>query len=348
MRKIIFAIIIVLGVIFVYLNRTEVQEIIETIQQGDLRYIGIAFGVEFLWLLTVAASFWFVYRALGLDEKFKKLVQLTVGANFVNVVAPSVGVGGLAVFISEAKRRGYSSARVTVAGAVVVMFDYMGFIFVLAMGLVVLVRRNNLNTPEITASIIMVILAVLWGSFLYLGMKSEQSLGRFLAWMARQVNRVLRPFLRREYLSEARAYSFASDTSEGLFILRQHPSNLMIPGILGLMSKLLLVLILYLVFLAFNVPYSPGTIVAGFSIGYLFWIVSPTPAGIGFVEGAMALGLTSLNVPLGAATVLALAYRGITFWIPMLFGALTLRWLARDEKSKEPESEGRQNLDKNA
>lgn len=159
MRKIIFAIIIILGVVFVYLNRAEVQAIVDTIQQGDLRYIGIAFGIEFLWLLNVAASFWFVYRALGLQEKFNKLVQLTVGANFVNVVAPSVGVGGLAVFISEARRRGYSFARVTVAGAVVVLFDYMGFIFVLAMGLVVLFRRNNLNPPELTASAIMVILA---------------------------------------------------------------------------------------------------------------------------------------------------------------------------------------------
>jgi hypothetical protein len=87
------------------------------------------------------------------------------------------------------------------------------------------------------------------------------------------------------------------------------------------------VVILALVFLAFNVPFSPGTIIAGFSIGYLFWIVSPTPAGIGFVEGGLALALTTLNVSLGAAAVITLAFRGITFWIPLLFGMIAFRVL---------------------
>ena len=88
-----------------------------------------------------------------------------------------------------------------------------------------------------------------------------------------------------------------------------------------------LLLILAVIFLAFNVPFSFGTIVAGFSLGYLFWIISPTPSGIGFVEGALTLGLTSMNVPLGAAAVIALAYRGVTFWFPMLIGMLAFRWL---------------------
>jgi uncharacterized membrane protein YbhN (UPF0104 family) len=64
----------------------------------------------------------------------------------------------------------------------------------------------------------------------------------------------------------------------------------------------------------------------------MFMIVSPTPAGIGVVEGALTLGLHSLNVSLGNAALVALAYRGITFWIPLLFGMLSLRWLGRAEK----------------
>jgi uncharacterized membrane protein YbhN (UPF0104 family) len=75
-------------------------------------------------------------------------------------------------------------------------------------------------------------------------------------------------------------------------------------------------------------------LIAGFSIGYLFLIVSPTPAGIGFVEGALTLGLRSLHVPLGDATVVALAYRGLTLWIPLFFGMLAFRWLSRGENVK--------------
>ena len=36
-------------------------------------------------------------------------------------------------------------------------------------------------------------------------MKSDRALGKALAFMARGINRILRPFLHREYLSEHRA-----------------------------------------------------------------------------------------------------------------------------------------------
>jgi glycosyltransferase 2 family protein len=50
-------------------------------------------------------------------------------------------------------------------------------------------------------------------------------------------------------------------------------------------------LVLVCAFLSFKVQFSTGTIVAGFSMAYLFLIVSPTPSGIGIVEGLMPLAL---------------------------------------------------------
>jgi uncharacterized protein (TIRG00374 family) len=104
----------------------------------------------------------------------------------------------------------------------------------------------------------------------------------------------------------------------------------LIPAGLALSNKLLLVGILLLMFLSFNVTFSIGTLIAGFSIGYLFFVVSPTPSGIGFVEGALTLALVSLYVPVSKAAAVALAYRGITFWIPLLIGMLAFRFVSRD------------------
>ena len=334
MRKFIFAIAILIGIVFVLVNIAEVQSIVDTLKKGDLRFLLLALGVEVLWMLNVAASYRYVYKALGLDERTGRLIMMAAAANFVNVIAPSGGVGGMGVFISEARRNRYSSAKVTVAGALVVMFDYLGFLSVLGLGFVVLFRRNNINSVELFASVFLLLIAIVWGTMLYLGMRSEQTFGRILAKLVGIANGALRPFIRREYLSEERAYAFAHDASAGLILLRQKPINLIIPAFLGLTSKLLLMLILLLLFLAFQVSFSAGTIVAGFSMGYLFYIVSPTPSGIGFMEGALTLGLSSLNVPIGAAAVIALAYRGITFWLPLLVGMLAFRWLGR-KKSVE-------------
>jgi uncharacterized protein (TIRG00374 family) len=332
MRKLIIPIILLLGLVFIFINIAEVQEIVETLQRGELGFIILAFGIQLLWTLNVAASYHTVYRAVGLDEKLAKLYVLVLGANFLNVIAPSGGVGGIAVFISEARRRGYSSARVTVSGALVVLFDYIAFLFVLFLGLVVLFRRNNLTMTEIIPSIILLLVALVLGTLIYLGIHSESALAKALAWMAHRVNRFLWFFIHREYLSEQRAYSFAHEAADGLSRLRQKPRDLLAPFALGLSSKALLIFILCLVMVAFKIPFSVGTLIGGFSIAYLFLIVSPTPAGIGVVEGAMTLGLTSLNIPLGAATVVTLAYRGITFWAPLLFGFIAIRWLDRKEK----------------
>jgi uncharacterized protein (TIRG00374 family) len=82
-------------------------------------------------------------------------------------------------------------------------------------------------------------------------------------------------------------------------------------------------------FLCFEVPFTVGTIIGGFSISYLFLIVSPTPSGIGIVEGVMPLALSSLNVPWSQAVIITLAYRGITFWLPLGVGAVAFRTLNR-------------------
>jgi uncharacterized membrane protein YbhN (UPF0104 family) len=58
-------------------------------------------------------------------------------------------------------------------------------------------------------------------------------------------------------------------------------------------------------------------------------IISPTPAGIGVVEGALTLALTSMYISLEDAAVITLSYRGITFWIPMLVGMISLRALEK-------------------
>ena len=98
------------------------------------------------------------------------------------------------------------------------------------------------------------------------------------------------------------------------------------------MGKVLMMLVLMVSFLSFQVPFTPGTIIGGFSISYLFLIVSPTPSGIGIVEGIMPLALTSLRVPWSQAVIITLAYRGITFWFPLGVGAIAFRMLNRIKK----------------
>jgi uncharacterized protein (TIRG00374 family) len=68
-------------------------------------------------------------------------------------------------------------------------------------------------------------------------------------------------------------------------------------------------------------------LIAGFSLGYLFFVISPTPSGIGIVEGLMPVALASLRVDWSEAVVITLTYRTITFWVPFGLGAWAFRSL---------------------
>jgi uncharacterized protein (TIRG00374 family) len=277
--------------------------------------------------LIAGLTYLSLYRLLGMDGTIFKMSMMSAAANFVNIIAPSAGMGGMAVFISDANRNGQSPGKVTVISILFVFIDYIAFMIVLTLGLIILFRRNDLHPTEIAASSVILAIALGLGFLLFLGSRSATALGNALAWMARLINRVVKPFIHREYLSEARAYEFANEMATDLKSLPEKYRSLIKPVLYALANKSLMMCVLMASFFSFQVPFTAGTIIGGFSIAYLFLIVSPTPSGIGIVEGIMPLALTSLRVPWSEAVIITLAYRGVTFWLPLGVGAIAFRIL---------------------
>jgi glycosyltransferase 2 family protein len=319
---------------FVYLSFGEIESILETLQRGNLWFILLAFLIQCGWFLVSGLTYLSIYRLLGMDGTVYKFSLMSAAANFVNTVAPSAGMGGIAIFISDANRNHQSPGKATVASMLNLFLDYLAFLVVLTLGLIVLFRRNDLDPSEIAASSIIFVIAISLGSLLYLGSKSAKALGGTLAWMARLVNRVTRPFIQRDYLNETRAYEFANEMAIGLKSLPGQKSSLIKPMLYAFANKVLMMCILMACFLSFRVPFTAGTIIGGFSIAYLFLIVSPTPSGIGIVEGIMPLALSSLRIPWSQAIIITLAYRGVTFWFPLAAGAFAFRTLQREPLKK--------------
>lgn len=329
MRKIIFIVVLFLGASFVYLSFGELQTILQTLKMGNFWFVLLALLIQCGWFLIAGLTYQALYKVLGLKSAVYQLSTMFAAANFVNIVAPSVGMGGMAVFISNATRNGQSPGKVTIANMLYIFIDYIAFLCVLTLGLIILSRRNDLHGTELAASAIMFAIAAALGFLLYLGSRSAEALGNTLAWMARFVNRIVKPFIHREYLSEARAHHFAHEMATDLKSLPGNYRNLMKPLLYAFTNKTIMMCVLAASFLAFQVPFTVGTIIGGFAISYLFLIVSPTPSGIGIVEGVMPLALSSLRVEWSQAVIITLAYRGITFWFPLGIGALALRSLNR-------------------
>jgi uncharacterized protein (TIRG00374 family) len=54
-----------------------------------------------------------------------------------------------------------------------------------------------------------------------------------------------------------------------------------------------------------------------------------TPGGLGFVEAGLTATLTVSGVPGAAATTATLAYRLVSYWLPLLAGGIAYVWFAR-------------------
>ncbi|HEY5269681.1 MAG TPA: hypothetical protein VII97_05050, partial [Anaerolineales bacterium] len=105
MRKIVIVIVVLLGIAFVVFSLTELKNISDTLKHSNWRFLAVALFFECLWLYNVAITFGILYRLVGLHEDKKRLLLVSTAATFVNVVMPTAGIGGMAVFMDDAKRR---------------------------------------------------------------------------------------------------------------------------------------------------------------------------------------------------------------------------------------------------
>jgi len=338
MRRIILVIILFLAAAFIISRFTELQNILDTLRNSNPFFLLIAFLFEIICLYNTSATFSALYRLVGLTENRWPMFLMTTAANFVNVIMPSAGVGGIAVFLDAARRHKIPTGRVMVVGVLYLVYEYAALFCILTLGFIVLIRRHDLNAVELIAAGFLILVALADGTILVLGSKSSEQLGKLLARLSRLANHILKPFLHREYIHIESAYKFSRDVAEGIATIRGSPKNLIWPFLFTLNNKALLLCVLAFTFLALNTPFTVGTLVGGFSISYLFFYASPTPSGVGIVEGVLPVTLHTLRVPYTNAVLITLAFRGVTVWFVLILGAIAFRLLHRQTKGKSEES----------
>jgi uncharacterized membrane protein YbhN (UPF0104 family)/membrane-associated phospholipid phosphatase len=81
---------------------------------------------------------------------------------------------------------------------------------------------------------------------------------------------------------------------------------------------------------AFDAQVPLASTVAVYLAGAAVASVSPTPGGLGAMEAALVAGLTAVGAPIGPAVAGVLAFRLLTFWLPILPGWLAYRALRAD------------------
>jgi len=316
-------IVITLTVLFLWalVSRfTELEQLKNTLQQGQWTLILAALVSQAVYFIVFTASYQSAFATLDIQTRTRDLIPVTLGALFVNMVVPAGVAGGSALFAQELARRDKPATRTATGVLLQLIADFTAFAFILIPGLIYLSFEHDLKPYEVVAAILLLLMTVGLSGILLLGIWKPDGLHGLFNFFQVTVNRVSRKLRRSTIFAEDWAQRNAKEFSQASLAVAGHPSRLMRTIGAALLAHLLDIATLYILFRAFNQPIGLGTLVAGYAVGILFWIVSITPQGIGVVEGVMALTFTSLGISGTVAATVVLAFRGLTFWIPMLLG----------------------------
>jgi uncharacterized protein (TIRG00374 family) len=333
----------VIAFVWVVASRfTEVERLFETLVSGQWHWIFLAALFQVIYYIVYAGLYQSSFECVDVHSRIAELLPVTFAALFVNVAAPFAGASGAALFVDDAARRGQSAARTTV-GMLVVQVVYLStFLLLLFAGLAYLFVQHDLEIYEIIGALILLVLTGGFGGLLLLSLWKPNHMYHLIIRVQRTADRLADWLKRPRFLDRDWAERHSAEFSEAAAAIAARPRRLWRPFFIALAVHLIDLICLYCLFLAFHQSASLGILVAGYAMGILFWIVSITPQGIGVVEGMMTLVFSSLGVPGDAAAIIALSFRGLTFWLPLATGFFLLRhiWTFKGERQPSPDTTG--------
>jgi phosphatidylglycerol lysyltransferase len=318
--------ILAVGFIWVVVSRySEAQQLRQVLAQGNWGWLLLAAAAQIAYYIAMAATYQAAFAAVDVSSRVRDLTPITLSSLFINVVAPSGGAAGAALFVDDLNRRGQSPARAAVGVFLQLICVFVSFMLILIFGLVYLFMQHDLEMYEVIAAIVLFAATAALSSALLLSLWQPRLLHGLLLWVQHFLNGLF-GFLRSpSTLADDWAERNAAEFSQAAETIIHRPKRLARAVSMAFTAHGISIISLYLLFLAFNQRILFGSLVAGYAMGFLFLVVSITPMGIGVVEGVMTLVYTSLGVPSAAAAAVALVYRGLGFWLPLGLGFLLLR-----------------------
>jgi uncharacterized protein (TIRG00374 family) len=324
-------------VVFVWLvisRFTEIKGLAETLSQGQWQWVLAAILLTIILYLVRAWMYRAAFYTVEIQSRIRDLLPLVFASIFVSVAVPSAGASGAALFVDDASRRGQSQGRTAAGVLMYLISDLVAFTLVLVVGLSYLFVQHDLQLYQIIGALVLLAIILTLTSVLLLGLLLPDHLLGMLSGLERTVNRLAGRFKQKNFFLENWAASMAREFTEAATAIAAHPGRLARTLVIALSAQLVQLCCLLALFHAFRQPVALGTLAAGYAVGVLFWIVSITPQGIGVVEGVITLVFTSLGVPGEKATLVALTFRGLTFWLPLGIGFLSLRRIKSFEKEQ--------------
>ncbi len=313
-----FVVLAIVAVI-VYIKRDDLGAFIDTIQNVEVVPFVIAACCLFGRYFSHAFAYKAVFKCVDEDVKYLHIVPLVFSVTFANDCAPTAGTAGSVLIAAWSHKQGLDMGKSVTVVFLEKIGYFGGFAVVMMIGFGILIFTGQMVWYLALGGLAVLLMIFSFAFVMWLGYGHVDQELKLFAWIERLVNRTLVFFKRKpmDPWSERIAASF----HEAAEIAVEKPRALVI-----MFSRMVLLhswdcLCFIFVGYAFGFDYIPflmASYVAGFIIATFILQT------IGAVEVLLALILTAYGASVAEAAAIALAYRGLIFWIPFIIGAICI------------------------
>lgn len=284
------------------------------------RYFFVALGLVIVSFYFFVKSYQLVFKMNGLKRSLWDLFKLNFAAMAVNVIVPTAGLSSAMVYAEDAKRRGESQASTISAVIITYISNYTSISIFLLLSLIYLWIIDSIVPHVVIPAVVFFLLTA--GTYLLAFSAGRESkiLEKIIKFSLRVVQKPFQFILKREIKIEESVHKLYEEFKSVNKAILEDPKDWLLTILYASLYHLFAIFAIYVIFLSFGVDPLIRVILAAYSVAAMFMVVSPTPSGIGFVEGGFYLIYTALGIPGAIATTATLIFRSLTFWIPLFFG----------------------------
>jgi uncharacterized membrane protein YbhN (UPF0104 family) len=284
---------ILIGIITIYVLVPQIGVLHNSwhlIVKATIGWILIALGLTFLTYLAAAGTYYcLAFKPL----RYWQATQIQLAAMFINKLLPA-GIGALGANYAYLRHRKHSRAQAASVVGINNIVGVAGHVLLLIITLALFsdkVKLSNSYTKHPSYEVITIMIVILIAVITAI------------------------------YINRSKFNKLAKSALTQISTYKKHPLKLF--GALGASISLTVCNILCLDSCAnaLNVHLALVLILIIFSLGLALSTAVPTPGGLGGFEAGLFAGFVAYHVPAPSALALALLYRLISYWVPLLLGA---------------------------
>ena len=309
--------VVAVGIWIVIAHFNDIKNIANILTEGSWQLVGLAAVFQFFSYLLYARMYQAAFATVGIRAHTWRNLVTYLESLLPSIVIPA---GNIAFFLRSIRQSEQSATNATVALVFVRITDLISFCLLFLVGLAYSAFSGRVQGFEVISAEILLALSIILIGGLLISAYQPVVLERLLSWFGSLVNFFASTFSKKTIIAKDWGLKNAQRFSDAAQELIAHRTDAGQAFLLALATHLLDLLTVFILFLAFRQSVNLGTLLVGFVIGMFFVLIPITPQGIGAVEGVMILAYSRLGVPVEAATVAVLAFRGLSFWLPAIIG----------------------------